>query len=409
MRKLAMAHTFLLWTVPLFASQPDPKSLLRDAAAHYRNARSFRIEFETKITSSTPFSNSWSKQRYLVARADQKYHYEADGSGGQRIRINDGESDWFYRPLTHQYSVQRPGGGELRSAARGTAGGTTEAWINAGIHSLLDLDEDAEGSVMQHDEALRIGQSKFHCFVIRTVREMSFREGTNSVHSSTYWIEESSGLVRKAVLVNRGPTSLEDDEAEKMRTVEIIYRRVDLDRAPDLSLFHFQPPAGAYMVEDSRVPISQPVAIGSTAPGLKLRDRDGGSFDLAELKGKVVLVDFWTSWCGACLEEMKAIAQLPQSYSARGLVIVSLDEDEEPERGDNLFFSQQFHWRNLHDIGEIQRRNWGVSAFPMLILVDRGGKIAWTSTGISASFSETLRSQLEKPELLLGARQGTEH
>jgi cytochrome c biogenesis protein CcmG, thiol:disulfide interchange protein DsbE len=251
---------------------------------------------------------------------------------------------------------------------------------------------------------LRIGGSRIPCYVVRTTREMSFREGTNSVHENTYWIDKVNRRVRKAVLVSRGPTSMEDDESDKTRTVEITYTRVDLDAPPDQALFRFKPPSDAYLIEDARQPISPPVAIGKPAPTLKSCDKAGRPFDLAELKGRVVLVDFWASWCGACLEEMKLIAQLPQSYLSRGLVIVSLDEDETPERGDSYFSTQQFGWRNFHDIGEVYRRSWGASAVPMAVLVDRGGKVAWTSNGVGANFLETLQSQLDNPELLLKAQ-----
>jgi len=98
MRRLLVFSSFFWWTLSLCASQPDAKSLLRDAAAHYRNAQSFRIEFETKITSSSPFSNGWSKQIYIVATIDHKFHWEQKGSGLSGIRISDGESDWFYQP-----------------------------------------------------------------------------------------------------------------------------------------------------------------------------------------------------------------------------------------------------------------------------------------------------------------------
>ena len=74
MRRLLVFSSFFLWTLGLSASQPDAKSLLRNAAAHYRNAQSFRIEFETSITTSSPFSNGWSKQIHIVAVADHKYH-----------------------------------------------------------------------------------------------------------------------------------------------------------------------------------------------------------------------------------------------------------------------------------------------------------------------------------------------
>jgi thiol-disulfide isomerase/thioredoxin len=399
MRRLLIVSLLLSWTLSLNASEPDARSILLDVAAQYRNSKSFRIEFETKITSSSTFANGWSKQTHKVAADENKYYFEADGSSGRHIRVNDGESDWFYSPSAHQYSVQSPDGNP-RSAVNGTA----EGWIKATIHSLLTLDQDADGAVMQHDEVLRIGGSRIPCYVVRTIREMSFREGTNSVHENTYWIDKTSRRVRKAVLVSRGPTAMEDDESDKTRTVEITYTRVDLDAPPDQALFRFKPPADAYLIDDARPPVSPPVAIGRFAPGLKFNDKAGRSFDLAELKGRVVLVDFWASWCGACLEEMKLIAQLPQSYLSHGLVIVSLDEDETPERGDSYFSAQQFHWRNFHDVGEVYRRRWGASAVPMAVLVDRDGKVAWTSNGVGANFSETLHSQLDNPELLLKAQ-----
>lgn len=408
MRRLLIVSLVWSWTLSLNASQPDARSLLLDIAGQYRNSKSFRIEFETKITSSSPFGNGWLKQVHIVAADENKYHYEVEGSSGQRLRINDGESDWFYSPRIHQYSVQSPDGNP-RPAANGTASGTTEGWIKSAIHSLLTLDEDADGAVMQHEELLRIGGSRIPCYVVHTTREMSFREGTNSVHENTYWIDKVSRRVRKAVLISRGPVSVEDDESDKTRTVEITYTRVDLDTPPDQALFRFKPPSDAYLIEDARQPMSPPVSIGRFAPGLKLNEKNGGSFDLAELKGRVVLVNFWASWCGACMEEMKVIAQLPQSYLNHGLVIVSLDEDEIPERGDSYFSSQPFRWRNLHDVGEVYRRTWGASAVPMAVLVDRDGKVAWASNGVGANFSETLHSQLDNPELLLKAQGSDEH
>jgi cytochrome c biogenesis protein CcmG/thiol:disulfide interchange protein DsbE len=394
------AAILLLWATPLFALQPDAKTLLRDAAARYRNANSFRIEFETKITSSTPFSGGWSKQVYLVAAADQKYHWESEGTGARRVRISDGQSDWFYIPGMREYSVQSADSTKPRLAVRGIAGGTTESWIKSAIHSLLVLEDDADASVLQHDGVLKIGKAKFSCYVVHTVNSQSFRQGTNSTRDHTYWIDKATGLVRKAVISTSGPLSADDDENDKTRIVEITYTRVELDTAPDPSLFAFKPPADAYLIDDARQPISPSLSIGTGAPDLKLSDKNG-TFDLAEFRGKVVLVDFWATWCGACLEEMKAMAQLPQSYSDNGLVIVSVDEDEIPRLGDGYFSSQKFNWRNLHDTGETHRRTWGVTAFPLLVLVDRDGKVLWSDTGAGTNFFGTLRSQLDRPELRL--------
>jgi thiol-disulfide isomerase/thioredoxin len=401
MKRISTLVIFLISAANLSASQPDARTLLHDAATHYRDAKSFRIEFETTITSSSPYAHSWSKQIYVVATSDHKHHWEQKGSGLAGVRISDGQSDWFYRPGAHEYSVQSADSNKPRSQARGTAGGTTEGWIKSAMHSLLQIDDDADASVMERDTVLRIAKTKIPCYVVHSARSMSFHEGINSSRDNAYWIEKASGLVRKAVLSTRGPVSLDDDEPDKARTVEIIYKSVDLDTVPDPSLFEFKPPADAYLIDDARQPISAPLSIGSASPALKLTDKNGVVFDLADLRGKVALVDFWASWCGACTEEMKGIAQLRQSYSDNGLVIVSVDEDESPERGDRYFSLQKFPWRNLHDIGEIHRRSWGATAFPLLVLVDRNGKIAWINAGEGTNFLESLRSQLDKPELQL--------
>ena len=401
MQRSVTVSVLLLWAMPLLASHPDAKSLMRDAAARYRDATSFRIEFETTISTSSPYSHGWLKQIYTVAAADHKYHWEEKGSGMTGLRISDGQTDWFYRPNAREYSVRPTDSPKLSSQAHGAAAGTTDGWIRAAIHSLLQLDDDADASVLERDETLRIEKTKFPCYVVHAVQSMSLREGTSSTRDHTYWLDKANGLVRKAVLSTSGPVSADDDENDKTRTVEIIYTRVDLDTTPDPSLFEFTPPADAYLIDDARQPMSQPLALGSVAPALKLIDKSKYSFDLTEVRGKVTLVNFWATWCKPCMEEMKAIAQLPQSYADNGLVIVSVDEDESPELGDKYFGSQNFHWRNLHDIGEIHRRVWGVTVFPLLVLVDRDGKVTWTNTGASPTLLETLRSQLDKPELKL--------
>jgi hypothetical protein len=96
---------------------------------------------------------------------------------------------------------------------------------------------------------------------------------------------------------------------------------------------------------------------------------------------------------------MKALAKLPRAYTDKGLVTVSVDEDEVPEHGDRYFAAQKFDWKNLHDTGEIHRKAWGVAGFPYLVLVDRGGKTAWISSGLGTGFLDALLSQLSKPDL----------
>jgi len=384
------------------AAQPDAKSILREAASRYREAKTFHLEWETKITSSSPYSSSWSKQSYVVAADEHRYHWEGKGSGLRGLRINDGQNDWFYRGALHEYSVAQSNPvAESGPRVRGVAGGTTEGWIKSSMQSLLHLDDDADAAEMQRSEVLTIASTKVPSYVIHATHAISFRQGVTSTKDDIYWVDMKTGLVRKAVLSTTGPVSADDDMDGQTRTIEITYTTSDLGTAPDPALFNFTPPADAYLIDDSRQPMSKPVIIGAASPPLKLKDKNGAPFDLADLKGKVALIHFWASWCAACLEEMKAFTQLPKSYADRGLVIVAVDEDEVPERGDSYFSSQKYEWRNLHDAGEINRREWGAAGYPFLVIVDRDGKVAWTSMGAGKGFLDTLTLQLNKPELAL--------
>jgi cytochrome c biogenesis protein CcmG, thiol:disulfide interchange protein DsbE len=74
-----------------------------------------------------------------------------------------------------------------------------------------------------------------------------------------------------------------------------------------------------------------PPAIGQPAPALQVRELDGHPFDLAKLRGKVVLINFWATWCSPCRIEMPTLDALYRRYHARGLELLGLSIDEAPD------------------------------------------------------------------------------
>lgn len=76
------------------------------------------------------------------------------------------------------------------------------------------------------------------------------------------------------------------------------------------------------------LPAAAALDVGDNAPALKGTTLDGKPFDLAALKGKVVVVNLWATWCSPCRAEMPLLDAFAKKYASQGVVLVGLDEDE---------------------------------------------------------------------------------
>ncbi len=125
--------------------------------------------------------------------------------------------------------------------------------------------------------------------------------------------------------------------------------------------------------------------VGQPAPALAGKDIDGGDVNLAGLKGKVVLVDFWATWCPPCVQQTPYYSALRAKYGSKGLEIlgVNLDSEREDLSGDakkatavvrNFILAHRVAWPNIIG-GADQAKAFGVTDIPATFLVDKSGKI----------------------------------
>ncbi|MBX3441710.1 MAG: TlpA family protein disulfide reductase [Planctomyces sp.] len=108
----------------------------------------------------------------------------------------------------------------------------------------------------------------------------------------------------------------------------------------------------------------------------------GADFDLTQYKGKVVLVDFWATWCGPCLAELPHVKELYESYKGKGFDVVGISLDDSREVLDEFLKTEQIAWVTLFPEQEEQMgwnnpiaRHYGVSGIPTAILIDQAGKV----------------------------------
>ena len=126
-------------------------------------------------------------------------------------------------------------------------------------------------------------------------------------------------------------------------------------------------------------PVSPPLA----APDFKLPDMDGESHALSDFRGKVVMLNFWATWCPPCRREMPSMQRLYEKFNERGLVVVAVNQFEDPD----LVFeftgrlSLEPTFPILFDRESRVSEQFKVKGLPTTYLLDKQGKIRYRAIG----------------------------
>lgn len=126
--------------------------------------------------------------------------------------------------------------------------------------------------------------------------------------------------------------------------------------------------------------------VGKPAPDFTLpvaANGDAGArMQLAELKGRPVVIDFWASWCGPCAVQAPILDRLARKYEGRGLVVLGVNIDDPPAIAKEYARKKGLSYPILTDDGDQAAASYGVSKLPSLIVVDRQGNVSSFMTGL---------------------------
>jgi thiol-disulfide isomerase/thioredoxin len=120
------------------------------------------------------------------------------------------------------------------------------------------------------------------------------------------------------------------------------------------------------------------LAIGSVLPDFTLTTPEGRALSLSSFKGKVVLIDFWASWCGPCRKENPNVVAMYKKLHAKGFEIYSVSLDDNQEKWMNAIKADGLIWNHASDLkgwDNQAAKMFGVDAIPFTILLDKEGKI----------------------------------
>ncbi|WHZ17641.1 MAG: TlpA disulfide reductase family protein [Nitrospira sp.] len=123
------------------------------------------------------------------------------------------------------------------------------------------------------------------------------------------------------------------------------------------------------------------VAPGTAATPFDLKTLDGRSVQLADLKGKVVLVNFWATWCGPCKEEMPGFERLRQRLDPERFALVTITTDLQRDGIKHFLTNLNVQLPVLFDEDQDVSRAYLVRALPTTVLIDRQGTVVGRAVG----------------------------
>ncbi len=151
------------------------------------------------------------------------------------------------------------------------------------------------------------------------------------------------------------------------------------------------------------IPKPPPSLGGKAAPDFTLRDLNGKQVSLSDFKGKVVLLDFWATWCPPCVRAIPHIEALHKKYKDQGLVVIGINHERDHAKV-KAFAKGQISYIILLDADE-QFTEYGVTGIPTAFYIDKEGKIRYRDVGFGPGKEKEIEQKVK--ELLAGKKEST--
>jgi thiol-disulfide isomerase/thioredoxin len=385
---IAIAQTTLV--AP--STRPDPRELLKQSADAIKQFKTYQLESVIALDMrGGPFNEKLDLPSSISVRRPDKLRIESSSKAGAITIVGDGQHTWIYLSTVKKY------------IKRAAVESPEASVINSGVlpKNLPDLTRSIKSVKLTGEETIDVGGVKIPCWVVETVYDkipLPEQEVLILEAVQTTWITKDHRLNLQSTFAAKINLPGVDEPVEMTQSTHTT--RVKLN--PDLpeSLFAFTPPAGAKETDDWTLPgITKPELEGKPAPALKGKTLDGADVDLAALRGKIVLVDFWTTWCDPCRRELPLLQKLHGEYRDKDLVVLGVTVGEDQTVVSRFIKSAALTYPMLALDEAAEGTTQIIAAlsltsFPTVVLIDREGKIK--SYQVGARGEAALRDDLAK-------------
>jgi peroxiredoxin len=137
-------------------------------------------------------------------------------------------------------------------------------------------------------------------------------------------------------------------------------------------------------------------AQGATAPDFTLKALDGNNLRLAEQRGDIMLINFWASWCGPCIQEMPALDKLAQKYQALGVQVWGVNVENDSTAAKAYLSKVKVEFPILFDLDNSVSKAYQVDAMPTTVILDKDGKVRAVHRGYQPGFEKKYENDIKQ-------------
>ena len=369
-------------------SVPDARALLKETGDVLHKHKSYVIEQRTLVDVQGPTSARMEMLAKMAASAPGKMRIETSGQMGGALIVSDSENTWVYLAPLKQY---------MKTAAATGPEALVKSLVPAmgEVFDQLKSKDPYISAKITGEEPVEVDGKKINCYVVEGALDKVTLPGSMTMTDAVtkVWIDKASKATLKTTITATMQGAAMPAPMHMNMAMTVTSQKFD-EALPD-SLFTFTPPEGAKEVPEFKMPgVANTDLTGKAAADFKLKSLDLKQYSLSDLRGKVVLIDFWATWCVPCRADLPMLEKLHQEFKNKGLVLLGFDVGEDVDTVRKFLGSTKLTYPVLLTAGTEAALSYSVTAYPTLVLIDREGMIVFYHVG--AGSEKELRESLAK-------------